>query len=68
MISSRKSLPGGVSPVVVPHALNEIKDAVRELRHSSPDSVLISLAEQKIDRLERAHRPHRDVWNKNSKV
>ncbi|MEZ0169152.1 hypothetical protein [Microvirga sp. TS319] len=38
---------------VAAHSISEIKDAVRELRDSMPDSVLAKLAEQKIERLER---------------
>lgn len=59
MIASHK--PGmSRTPAAVINALCEIRDAVRELRRSAPDSVLISLAEQKIDRLERAYRPHQE--------
>lgn len=62
MMSSRKPVTG-ILPAAVIHALGEIKDAVRELRRSSPDSVLISLAEQKIDSLESDHGPNGDVPN-----
>jgi len=60
MMSSRKPVTG-VMPAAVIHALGEIKDAVRELRRSAPDSVLISLAEQKIGRLESDHGSRGDV-------
>lgn len=62
MMSSRKPVTG-VMPAAAIHALGEIKDAVRELRRSAPDSVLIRLAEQKIDRLECDRGPHGDGSN-----
>ncbi|WP_150117602.1 hypothetical protein [Microvirga vignae] len=42
----------GEVPMVINHALKEIKDVLRELRLSTPDSVLVSLAEQKIAMIE----------------
>ncbi|WP_445501029.1 hypothetical protein [Microvirga sp. G4-2] len=45
----------GEVPMVITHALSEIKDALRELRHSTPDSILIRLAEQKIAMIERGY-------------
>ncbi|WP_243370306.1 hypothetical protein [Microvirga solisilvae] len=59
MIASHKPVADRATAAVI-HALGEVRDAVRELRRSSPESILISLAEQKIDKLERAYRPHQD--------
>ena len=59
MMASQKPVTNRASAAAI-HALCEIRDAVRELRRSAPDSVLISLAEQKIDRLERAYRPRQE--------
>jgi hypothetical protein len=45
-------------------SISEIKDAVRELKKSTPDSVLAKLAEQKIESMEKGHdsgrNPRRD--------
>ncbi|WP_414472901.1 hypothetical protein [Microvirga sp. M2] len=46
---------------VAAHAISEIKDAVRELRDTMPDSVLAKLAEQKIERLERDRSTDRGI-------
>ena len=64
MVLEQKSMKGE-PPVVVPHVLTEIRDAVRQLKDSSRESVLVSLAEQKLEEIERSHpakcmkaRPH----------
>lgn len=41
-------------------SIGEIKDALRELRASAPDSVLARLAEQMIERMEKGHHEDRD--------
>ena len=48
------------APVVVARMLIEIRDAVRELRITMPDSVLVDLAEQKIDMIERRNNAGED--------
>lgn len=50
-----QKLTAGEVPMVIAHALSEIKDALRELRLSTPDSVLVRLAEQKIATIERGY-------------
>lgn len=52
MILDKKRAMGAI-PMVVTHALSEIKEAVRELRDSTPGSALVRLAEQKIEMMER---------------
>ena len=47
----RKSM-GVDARFVTVRSISEIKDAVRELRESAPDSVLAELAEQKIEQIE----------------
>lgn len=55
MVLERKlfigDLSGDLSPVMA-RILSEIKDVVRELRHAEPDSVLVRLAEHKIEMIE----------------
>jgi len=46
--------------LVMARSIGEIKDAVRELRQSTPDSVLAKLAEQKIESMEKSH-----YWERN---
>lgn len=53
MVMERSSITDEALPVAA-HPISEIKDAVRELRHLMPDSVLVQLAEQKIEGIERA--------------
>lgn len=47
----QKTRMGG-SPMAVATVLDEIKDALHELRHSAPESALVQIARQKIERLE----------------
>jgi len=54
MVLEQKLMAGEI-PMVITHALSEIKDALRELRLATPDSVLVSLAEQKIAMIERGY-------------
>ena len=51
------------APAVVSRMLIDIKDAIRELRSRVPDSVLVDLAEQKIDMIERRHGSDEDHGN-----
>jgi len=52
MVLNEKRMTGEV-PVIVARALSEIKEAVRELRDTIPESALVRLAEQKIEMMER---------------
>lgn len=52
MVTERSSIMDEALPVAA-HVISEIKDAVRELRTVTPDSVLAELAEQKIDEIVR---------------
>jgi hypothetical protein len=54
MVLEQKSMKGEPS-LVVPQVLTEIRDAVRQLRDTSPESVLVSLAEEKLEKIERSH-------------
>ncbi len=45
---------------VMARSIGEIRDAVRELRESAPDSALASLAEEMIERMEKGRREVRD--------
>lgn len=55
MVLDQKLVMAEGSSVVAP-VLHEVRDALRELRRSSPDSFLIRLAEQKLAMMER------DFW------
>jgi hypothetical protein len=60
MVSDHNSTTGETLLIMI-HALSEIKDALRELRDTVPDSVLVSLAEQKIERIERNYDTGEDL-------
>lgn len=55
MVLEHKTTLSG-TPAVIAGALSEIKEALRELRHSMPQSALVRLAEQKIAVMEQGDR------------
>jgi hypothetical protein len=59
----KQEIVTGEMPMVATYALHEIKNAVRELRGATPDSVLVSLAEQKIEMIERDLLRNQDFEN-----
>jgi len=59
----RKSM-GVDARFVTVRSISEIKDAVRELRESAPDSVLAELAEQKIEQIEQIEQDPHSGWSR----
>ena len=51
----------GETLLIMTRTLTEIRDALRELRDTVPDSVLVSLAAQKIERIERDYDTGEDL-------
>jgi len=67
MVLDQRRCTGEAAAVVAP-VPHDIKSALRELRGSAPDSILVRLAEQKIERIEQGHWMGQDVQDPDLKV
>jgi hypothetical protein len=67
MVLDEKRMTAEV-PMVVAHALSEIKEALRELRDALPESMLVRLAEQKLALIEQGDGARRNLSHSEQQI